>query len=170
MKYNFSSSKKMSNSFEQFETFKKNIDRPAKIKGYFHHLEKWWSKEMYQPIKTWSMLPFPFFSVIKLCLEKNVIIFSKLASSWYAHAQSVSHVWPSATLWTITHQAPLSMGFLGKNTGAGCHFFLQGIFPAQELKSCLPCLLMLYRKAIWITRVEIYHVVNCIDTILWRQY
>ena len=25
----------------------------------------------------------------------------------------------------------------GKNTGVGCHFFLQGIFPLQELNLCL---------------------------------
>ena len=29
----------------------------------------------------------------------------------------------------IAHKAPLSMGFSGKNTGEGCHFLLQGIFP-----------------------------------------
>ena len=27
--------------------------------------------------------------------------------------------------------------FPGKNTGVGCHFLLQGIFPAQELNLCL---------------------------------
>ena len=35
----------------------------------------------------------------------------------------------SATPWTVAHQASLSMG--GKNTGMGCHFLLQGIFPTQ---------------------------------------
>ena len=35
------------------------------------------------------------------------------------------------TLWTRAHQAPLSMGFPGKNIGVGCHFLLQGIFPTQ---------------------------------------
>ena len=29
-------------------------------------------------------------------------------------------------------QAPLSMDFPDKNTGVGCHFLLQGIFPAQQ--------------------------------------
>ena len=38
-----------------------------------------------------------------------------------------------ATPWTAAHQAPLSMGFLGKNTGIGYHFLLQGIFPAEGL-------------------------------------
>ena len=27
--------------------------------------------------------------------------------------------------------------FPGKNTGVGCHFLLQGIFPAQGLNPCL---------------------------------
>ena len=35
---------------------------------------------------------------------------------------------PFATLWTVACQAPLFMEFPGKNTGAGCHFLLQGIF------------------------------------------
>ena len=31
--------------------------------------------------------------------------------------------------------------FPGKNTGAGCHFLLQGIFPTQGSNPCLSCLL-----------------------------
>ena len=39
-----------------------------------------------------------------------------------------------ATPWTVAHQAPLSMGILpGKNSGVGCPFLLQGIFPTQGL-------------------------------------
>ena len=30
----------------------------------------------------------------------------------------------SVTPWITAHQAPLCMGFLGKNTGVGCHFLL----------------------------------------------
>ena len=33
-------------------------------------------------------------------------------------------------------QAPLSMGIPGRNTGVGCHFLLQGTFPA--IKSLSP--------------------------------
>ena len=33
--------------------------------------------------------------------------------------------------WTVARQAPLSVGFSGKNTGVGCHFLFQGIFPTQ---------------------------------------
>jgi hypothetical protein len=31
------------------------------------------------------------------------------------------------------HQAPLSLGSPGKNTGVGCQALLQGIFPTWEL-------------------------------------
>ena len=38
----------------------------------------------------------------------------------------LSRVRLAATLWTIAHQAPLSMGFSGKNTEVGYHALLQG--------------------------------------------
>ena len=34
-----------------------------------------------------------------------------------------------------------SVCFPGKNTGVGCHFLLQGIFPTKGLNPCLLCLL-----------------------------
>ena len=50
-----------------------------------------------------------------------------------------------ATLWTIAHQVPLSMGSPGKNTGVSCHAFLQGIFPTQGSNPGLPhCRWILY--------------------------
>ena len=36
-----------------------------------------------------------------------------------------SHVRLCVTPYTAAHQAPPSLGFLGKNTGVGCHFLLQ---------------------------------------------
>ena len=45
------------------------------------------------------------------------------------------------TLRAVAHQAPLSWDFPGKNTGVGCHFFLQGIFLAQELNPLSPVLI-----------------------------
>ena len=53
--------------------------------------------------------------------------------------RSRSHIFHNAanitvwTPWTVAHQAPLFMGFSGKNTGVGCHALLQGIFPTQGL-------------------------------------
>ena len=45
--------------------------------------------------------------------------------------KSLSRVRLFATLWTVAHQAPPSMGSPGKSTGVDCHFLLQGIFPTQ---------------------------------------
>ena len=42
-----------------------------------------------------------------------------------------SHVRLFATPWTVACQAPLPWDVPGRNTGAGCHFLLQGIFPTQ---------------------------------------
>ena len=46
----------------------------------------------------------------------------------------------SATSWTVAHQAPLSMGFPGKNTGAGSHSHLQGNVPDPGIKLTSPAL------------------------------
>ena len=46
-----------------------------------------------------------------------------------------------ATLWTIAHQAPLSMGFSRQEYWVGCHAFLHDIFPTQGSNPCLLCLL-----------------------------
>ena len=54
---------------------------------------------------------------------------------------ALSHVQFFVTLWTEACQAPLSMEFSGKNTGMGCHFLLQEIFPTQGSHSHLLCLL-----------------------------
>ena len=49
----------------------------------------------------------------------------------------LSHVQLFASPWTIAHQAPLSMKFSTQETGLGCHFLLQGIFPTQGSYPCL---------------------------------
>ena len=51
---------------------------------------------------------------------------------------------------TVSHQAPLSLGFLGNNTGAGCQFLLQGIFLTQESNPCL-----LHNQASWEAMVRV---------------
>ena len=79
----------------------------------------------------------------------EVLILSQLSqlSGWSNHP-SISIIWvvkpnplirmhacsvtkSCLTPWTVAHQAPLSWDFPGKNTGAGCHFLLQGIFLTQ---------------------------------------
>ena len=68
-----------------------------------------------------------------------------------------------ATPWTIAHQVPLSMGFTGKNTGVGCHFLLQGIFPTQRANhnSCVSCIgrWILYHSTTWQALREMFSAV-----------
>ena len=64
-------------------------------------------------------------------LAKYQVILRVLVLSHFSHVQLF------VTLWTVAHQAPLSRGFPGKNTGVGCHFLLQGIFLTQGSNPCL---------------------------------
>ena len=57
-----------------------------------------------------------FFTYLILCF---------VAKSWAALCEPMD---------CIAHQAPLPVGFFRQNTGGGCHFLLQGIFPTQGLK------------------------------------
>ena len=52
------------------------------------------------------------------------------------HDQLLSHVRLFVTLWTIAHQAPLSVG-LSQQEYWRCHFVFQGIFSTQESNLCL---------------------------------
>ena len=54
-----------------------------------------------------------------------------------------SHVWLFATLWIDCNPPGSSVhgDSPGKNTGVGCHSFLQGIFPTGGSNLCLLCLL-----------------------------
>ena len=58
-------------------------------------------------------------------------------SEWVSDGHSVmSDSLQSHGLWPTRFFHPWD--FLGKNTGVGCHFLLQGIFPIQELNPGLP--------------------------------
>ena len=83
----------------------------------------------------WEPCPYFFF------LESGEELETSLRLCVYVCVFSHSVVSNCATPWTVNHQAPLSMGFPGKNTGEGCHFLLQGIFLTQGSNLHLPCLL-----------------------------
>ena len=52
------------------------------------------------------------------------------------------------TLWIVACQAPLSMGFPRLESGVGCYFLLQRIFPTQGLNlGLLHCRWILYRPS-----------------------
>ena len=59
-------------------------------------------------------------------------------------AQLLSHVWLFETLWD-PGRLHCPWNFPGKNTGACCHFLLQGIFPTQGSNLCLQRLLFCRR-------------------------
>ena len=54
--------------------------------------------------------------------------------------------------------------FSGKNTGVGCHFPLQGIFPTQgsnlHLLCLLPCSWLLYHLSLWGSQFLLYLILN----------
>ena len=52
--------------------------------------------------------------------------------------KSFSRVQLFSTPWTVAYQAVHPWNFPGKNTGVGCHFLLQEIFPTQGLNPGLP--------------------------------
>ena len=56
----------------------------------------------------------------------------------HRYVLSRSVVSDSATLWTVACQAPLSVGFPGKSTGAGCHFPPPEDLPDSEIETKSP--------------------------------
>ena len=54
--------------------------------------------------------------------------------------------------WTVTTRLLCPWDSPGKNTGVGCHFFLQGIFPTLELNpGLLRCRQMIYQLSYEVT-------------------
>ena len=82
-----------------------------------------------------------FFNIPKsIATPLHKIIRSKCTCCAVLSCAMLSHfscVRLSTTLWTIVHQAPLSMGFSRQNTGVGSHFLFQRTFPAQGSSQCL---------------------------------
>ena len=57
---------------------------------------------------------------------------------WSMHTQLFSRVWLFATLWTVAIRLLCPWNIPGKNTGVGCHFLLQEIFPTGKWEDSLP--------------------------------
>ena len=70
--------------------------------------------------------------------ERDSDVFS-LQKNVCAHL--FSHVQLFVTPWTVACHAPCPWDYPGTNTGVGCHFLLQGIFPTQGWNPHLLCLL-----------------------------
>ena len=70
--------------------------------------------------------------ILKAIILEWVAISFSSAMKAKVKVKSLSHVRLFATLWTVAHQAPPSMGFPRQKYWS-CHFLLQGIFPTQGL-------------------------------------
>ena len=92
------------------------------------------------------------------CQERTGI---KGLSHLFSSVQSLSHVQLYATPWTVTYQAPPSMGFPRQEYRVGCHSFLQVIFPTQGLNPDLPhCRQILYCLSHQGSPGDYYMIVN----------
>ena len=100
------------------EPFLKNISFPTE--HLWHPC--WISVNCNALVYFWVLYLFFFFFFWYIYLYINTVL----------HVlSSFSCIWLYATLWTAAFQVPLSVGYSSKNTGGGCHFLLQGIFPTQ---------------------------------------
>ena len=87
--------------------------------------------------------------LIKVCVLNKISIL-KVKHCWISFAEYLLY-YRTQRAWAVTQLCPtlcnpmghsqpgssIHRNFPGKNTGAGCHFLLQGIFPTQELNQQL---------------------------------
>ena len=83
---------------------------------------------------------------------------------WWFSLQVLSN---SVTPWAVACQLLCPWDFPRKNTGVGCHFLLQGIFPTQGwnlgLLHCRQILYQLSHQGSPITLVPGYHLLLVLD-------
>ena len=69
---------------------------------------------------------------------------------WCVRTCVLRGVWLFATLWTVAHQAPLTMGFPRQEYWVGCYFLLQGGLPNPEIEPMsLPYISCIGRQVIY---------------------
>ena len=115
-----------SHSFWQQFTLSKKNHHPSQV---------WYLFKFYRFLKCWFNLT--CMSVLFVWLhETNYISVLKWSE---VKVKSLSHVRLFATPWAVACTRLLHpWDFLGKSTGVGCHFLLQGIFPTQGSNPGLP--------------------------------
>ena len=87
------------------------------------------------------------------------------------HAQSLSHVWLSATLWTVAHQAPQSMGFPRQEYWSGLPFPPPGDFSQPRDRTHGSCIgrQILYHWVTWEAPTPCLHSWNSLTKGNWWQ-
>ena len=71
---------------------------------------------------------YPDLPYLPLLLTSILLLFRCFLLPVCMHAQSCLTVTP----WTVAHQHLCPWDCSGRNTGVGCHFLLQGIFPSRN--------------------------------------
>ena len=112
--------------------FKVNMSTPA----HWYHLDVKAEMERCRRFKVHVCIPaFPRYSSFSVgrtdSLPSNVSSLDKIFQWFPVRSKLCWSCLTLATPRTVTHQAPLSMGFPDENTGVGCHALLQRIFLTQ---------------------------------------
>ena len=77
-------------------------------------------------------------------------------------ASHFSLVWLCSTIWTVSCQAPPSLGFSRQEYWSGFHVLLQGIFPTQGWNLHLLCLLHWQVGSLPLVPPEKHHALLCL--------
>ena len=91
---------------------------------------------------------------------------TRAPTHWHVHAQSCPTLRPNG----LDPTRPLRpWDFPGKNTGVGCCFLLQGIFPGQGSNPCLlHCRRILYHSVTWEVTGPPFTIIEKEKLDLWR--
>ena len=85
---------------------------------------------------------------LRLLMQGTWVYFLVREPRSHMRVSVLSHVRFFVTSWTVAARLLCPWDFPGKNTGVGCHFLLQGVFPIPELNPhllhLLHCRRMLY--------------------------
>ena len=113
-----------------------------------------------EQLKQIVLSPNPGFSILLVKWFSQVCFLTYLCM-----LSHFSPVWLFVMLWTVDHQSPLSMGFSRQEYCVGCHFLLQGIFPAQGSNPCL--LYLLHWQGDFFTTSTKKILMTQITTMMW---
>ena len=112
------------------------LTRPSSVKWLWGNLD--WNQFQRHGESIWKQRHWTTLEHIFLLKDTMKQVVPRRVHTVLYPVGSLSPVWLFCDLpGTVARQAPLTMGFPSKNTGGGCHFLLQRIFPTQGLMSRL---------------------------------
>ena len=94
--------------------------------------KQFWEGELLQHCSSITSSSIKIFNKM---VSKTKYFTSSLTSSLKIKVKSLSHIWLFVTPWTVTHQAPLSMGFSRQEYWSGLPFPTPGDLPKPGIES-----------------------------------